>query len=118
MLLHSRLAHPWTIGDLASEVGLSRSAFVDRFSQLLSMPPMAYLTRLRIHLAARALLTSAVSIPTIAGSMAAQGIGDIDMGVKWNLREASANSTLPAFAFSFFASREIVLWLPQHDRQF
>ena len=66
VLLHSRMAHPWTIGDLASEVGLSRSAFVDRFSQLLSMPPMAYLTRLRMHLAARALLTSAVSIPTIA----------------------------------------------------
>jgi AraC-like DNA-binding protein len=63
------MAHAWTIGDLASEVGLSRSAFVGRFSQLLSMPPMAYLTRLRMHLAARALVTSAVSIQTIAAKI-------------------------------------------------
>ena len=56
VLLHGRMAHRWTIGELASEVGVSRSAFVDRFSQLLSMPPMAYLTRLRMHLAARALV--------------------------------------------------------------
>jgi AraC-like DNA-binding protein len=66
VLLHSRMGHPWTIGDLASEVGVSRTAFVDRFSQLLSMPPMTYLTRLRMHLAARALVSSPVSIPTLA----------------------------------------------------
>jgi len=69
VLLHSRMAHPWTIGDLASEVGVSRSAFVDRFSQLLSMPPMTYLTRLRMHFAARALVSSAVSMPTIAAQV-------------------------------------------------
>ncbi|HTB27546.1 MAG TPA: AraC family transcriptional regulator, partial [Steroidobacteraceae bacterium] len=69
VLLHSRMAHSWTIADLACEVGLSRSAFIDRFSQLLSMPPMTYLTRLRMHLAARALVTSAVSMPTIAAQV-------------------------------------------------
>ena len=69
VLLHSRMAHPWTIGDLASEVGMSRSAFIDRFSQLLSMPPMTYLTRLRMHLAARALVSSAVNMPTIAAQV-------------------------------------------------
>lgn len=69
VMLHSRMAHPWTIGDLASNVGLSRSAFIDRFSQLLLMPPMTYLTRVRMHLAARALVTSAVSIPTIAAQV-------------------------------------------------
>jgi AraC-like DNA-binding protein len=69
VLLHGRMAHPWTIGGLASEVGLSRSAFVDRFSKLLSMPPMTYLTRLRMHLAARALVTSAATVPTIAAQV-------------------------------------------------
>jgi AraC-like DNA-binding protein len=69
VLLHSRMAHPWTIGDLAFEVGVSRSAFVDRFSQLLSMPPMTYLTRLRMHLAARALVSTAVSIPALAAQV-------------------------------------------------
>lgn len=69
VLLHGRMGHPWTIGELASSVGLSRSAFVDRFSRLLSTPPMAYFTRLRMHLAARALVTSPVSIPTIAAQV-------------------------------------------------
>jgi len=64
--LHGRIAHSWTIEELASCVGLSRSAFVDRFGRLLSMPPMTYLTRLRMHLAARALVTTAANIPTIA----------------------------------------------------
>ena len=31
-LLHSRVAHPWTIADLADEVGISRSALVERFT--------------------------------------------------------------------------------------
>src|SRR5436189_5577914 len=32
-LLHSRVAHPWTIEDLADQVGISRSALVKRFTQ-------------------------------------------------------------------------------------
>ena len=69
VLLHGRMAHPWTISDLACNVGLSRSAFIDRFSQLLSVPPMTYLTRLRMHLAARALVTSAMNMPAIAAQV-------------------------------------------------
>lgn len=65
----NEIAHPWTISDLACNVGLSRSAFIDRFSQLLSIPPMTYLTRLRMHLAARALVTSAVNMPAIAAQV-------------------------------------------------
>ncbi len=45
-LLHSRIAHPWTIADLADQVGISRSALVERFTRYLSEPPMTYLTRL------------------------------------------------------------------------
>ncbi len=36
-LLHSRVAHPWTIADLADEVGISRSALVERFTRYLSV---------------------------------------------------------------------------------
>lgn len=43
-LLHSRIAHPWTIASLADEVGISRSALVKRFTRYLSEPPMKYLT--------------------------------------------------------------------------
>ena len=54
-LLHSRIAHPWTIAGLADEVGISRSALVQRFIRYLSEPPMTYLTRCRLQLAARSL---------------------------------------------------------------
>ncbi len=44
-LLHGRVAHPWTIADLADEVGISRSALVERFTRYLAEPPMTYLTQ-------------------------------------------------------------------------
>src|SRR5262245_55731396 len=34
-LLHGRVAHPWTIADLAGEVGISRAALVERFRRYL-----------------------------------------------------------------------------------
>ena len=33
--------HPWTIAELAAEVGLSRSSLVERFTRYLAEPPMA-----------------------------------------------------------------------------
>ena len=54
-ILHSRVNHPWTIADLAKQVGVSRSALVERFSRFLSVPPMTYLTQWRLQLAAREL---------------------------------------------------------------
>ena len=54
-LMHSRVAHRWTIADLADAVGISRSALVERFTKYLSEPPMRYLTRWRLQLAARSL---------------------------------------------------------------
>ena len=54
-LLHHRHAHPWTIAELAREVGLSRTVLSERFRHFLGEPPMAYLTRWRLRLGARAL---------------------------------------------------------------
>jgi transcriptional regulator GlxA family with amidase domain len=65
-LLHGRVAHPWTIADLADEVGISRSALVERFSRYLSEPPMAYLTRWRLQLAAESLQKTSRSVADIA----------------------------------------------------
>jgi transcriptional regulator GlxA family with amidase domain len=68
-LLHSRIAHPWTIGSLADEVGISRSAVVQRFRRYLSEPPMAYLTRWRLQLAARSLEKTARGMAEIAAEV-------------------------------------------------
>jgi AraC-like DNA-binding protein len=65
-LLHGRVAHPWTIADLADEVGISRSALVERFSRYLSEPPMTYLTRWRLQLAAESLQKTSRGVADIA----------------------------------------------------
>ena len=65
-LLHGRVAHPWTIADLADEVGISRSTLVERFTRYLSEPPMTYLTRWRVQLAAQSLKKTSRGIAEIA----------------------------------------------------
>jgi AraC-like DNA-binding protein len=51
-LMHAKPAHPWTVDELAGRVGLSRSALAERFTGLVGAPPMQYLTRWRLQLAA------------------------------------------------------------------
>jgi transcriptional regulator GlxA family with amidase domain len=68
-LLHGRVAHPWTIADLADEVGISRSALVERFSRYLSEPPMTYLTRWRLQLAAESLKGTSRGVADIASEI-------------------------------------------------
>jgi len=68
-LLHRRPEHAWTIAELAHEVGLSRSALIERFSRYLSEPPMTYLARWRLQLAARALGSTSHSVAQIAAEV-------------------------------------------------
>src|SRR4029079_16466272 len=68
-LLHSRIAHPWTIAELADEAGISRSALVERFTRYLSEPPMTYLTRWRLQLAARSLENTSRGVADIAAEV-------------------------------------------------
>lgn len=68
-LLHSRADHDWTLADLAKEAGASRSALSERFTRFLSEPPMTYLTRWRLQLAARALTSTSKGVAEIAASV-------------------------------------------------
>ena len=47
--MHKRLEHPWTVASLASEAGMSRSAFAQRFKELMDESPLEYLTRWRMY---------------------------------------------------------------------
>jgi AraC family transcriptional regulator, alkane utilization regulator len=68
-LLHEQPAHGWTVAELARQVGLSRSALGQRFSMLIGMPPMQYLTRWRTSLAATQLRETDVSIIRVANDV-------------------------------------------------
>jgi len=65
-LLHERPAAPWTIEDLSSQVGLSRSALHERFVALIGQPPVQYLTNWRMQLASRLLLEGRSTVATVA----------------------------------------------------
>lgn len=64
-LLHARPNDEWTSESLAREVGLSRSAFAERFSSLVGQPPMQYLALWRMHLAAQRLREGRGSVAQI-----------------------------------------------------
>jgi len=68
-LLHSRIAYPWTIANLAEQVGVSRSTLVERFTRYLSEPPMTYLTRWRLQFAARSLERTSRGVADIAADV-------------------------------------------------
>jgi AraC-like DNA-binding protein len=67
--LHRKVDYPWTIADLASQVGLSRSALAERFIRYLSEPPMTYLTRWRLQLAAFSLVRTSKGVVEIASEV-------------------------------------------------
>jgi AraC-like DNA-binding protein len=68
-LMHSKPARAWTVDELASCVGLSRSALAERFTALIGQPPMQYLTRWRLQLAADLLHSSQRAIAAIAAEV-------------------------------------------------
>jgi transcriptional regulator GlxA family with amidase domain len=64
--LHRRLDRRWTAEELARAVGMSRSAFADRFTRIMGETPMRYLAQQRLQLAAKRLDEPGTAIARIA----------------------------------------------------
>jgi AraC-like DNA-binding protein len=69
VLIHQNLAAPWSVDTLASEVALSRSAFVDRFTSLVGLPPIRYLTVWRMQTARLTLMETRQTMAQLANSV-------------------------------------------------
>ena len=54
-LIHGDPAREWTVAALAAELAMSRSAFAARFTELVGVPAMQYVTDWRMQLARNAL---------------------------------------------------------------
>jgi AraC-like DNA-binding protein/mannose-6-phosphate isomerase-like protein (cupin superfamily) len=65
-LMRKHMDRPWTVPELAREVGMSRTLFVTRFSHLVGHPPMRFLTRLRLSQVAGDLATTNQTLFAIA----------------------------------------------------
>ena len=65
-LLHGMPDHAWSLDELARRAGVSRSALGERFTALVGEPPIRYLVRWRLALAAQALRGGSEPIVRIA----------------------------------------------------
>ncbi len=70
--IHREPERPWQLAELARVGCVSRSVLAARFTQLLGMPPQAYLTQHRMHLAARRLQESALPVVEVARAVGYQ----------------------------------------------
>jgi AraC-like DNA-binding protein len=66
-MLHALPHRPWTVDELAKEVGMSRAVLAKRFVDLVGQSPMQYLAGWRMHLARHLLRESNLDIGEIAG---------------------------------------------------
>jgi AraC-like DNA-binding protein len=64
--IHHNISSPWSADSLAREVSMSRSAFVDRFTTLVGMPPIRYLTLWRLQEAKLSLRETRKTIAQLA----------------------------------------------------
>jgi AraC-like DNA-binding protein len=68
-LIHQDPVRRWTVADLAAAVSMSRSSFALRFRALVGLPPLDYLVRWRIQLAARTLQTTDRTVAAIGADL-------------------------------------------------
>ena len=67
--LHADPSRRWTVEDLAAEATLSRAAFARRFTALLGVAPLAYLTGWRMALARERLRDTDERLAAVAQSL-------------------------------------------------
>jgi AraC-like DNA-binding protein len=66
-MVHAHPGRRWTVTGLAREAAISRSAFAQRFTDLIGETPMRYVANWRMHLARQMLREGTSSIQQVAG---------------------------------------------------
>lgn len=83
-IVHARVADPWTVASLAARVGLSRSAFAARFTELVGEPPLQYLARWRMSRAAELLRDTTDRVNEIAARVGYESVPSFNKAFrKW-----------------------------------
>jgi AraC-like DNA-binding protein len=67
--VHADPTRPWTVGELAGVAALSRSSFARRFTEVVGVPPLEYLTDWRIALAKERLRDTRDGLAAIASTV-------------------------------------------------
>jgi AraC-like DNA-binding protein len=67
--LHDHPDHSWTLPELARTIASSRTVLAERFSQLVGVPPMMYLMRWRLQLAAEQLARGSAKVAAVGAQV-------------------------------------------------
>ena len=67
--IHADPQRAWTVTDLAAEASLARATFARRFTHMLGMPPLAYVTDWRMALAREQLRVGDTGLAAVARSL-------------------------------------------------
>lgn len=103
-LLHQHPCAPWTLDALARKTGMSRSSLVERFKEKIGQPPMQYLARWRIQLAARKLADSTAKVVSVARNIGYESEAAFSRAFKrtvgmspaeWRERQSAGRSVTP-----------------------
>jgi AraC-like DNA-binding protein len=81
-LMHEDARRAWTVAALANAVGMSRSAFAARFTEIMGTPPIDYLAHWRMTLAKDALASSKLPMTEIAEIAGYQSVSAFSTGFK------------------------------------
>lgn len=68
-MMHGDIGRRWTVDEIARAVGMSRTAFSQRFRQHVGAPPLQYLTSWRMTVAGAALKSGEQSLTEVAGAV-------------------------------------------------
>ncbi len=65
-LFHENPQKEYRLEELSSELGISRASFTKKFTKIVGVSPMSYLSKWRLHIACNLLISSQLSIMEIA----------------------------------------------------
>src|SRR5882672_4414233 len=68
-LMHAEPGRAWRLGELAKQVGMSRTSFALRFKESAGVAPLAYLQNLRMRLAEQRLREGTMTVSELAESL-------------------------------------------------
>lgn len=81
-LIHTRPEQPWTVQSLAGQIHMSRSAFAERFRQLVGDSPLQYLTKCRMQKAGRMLRETELGVKEIAAQAGYESVTSFSSAFK------------------------------------
>jgi AraC-like DNA-binding protein len=89
--IHRAPQNPWTVEQLASLSGMSRSAFANGFTRLVGEPPLRYLSRWRMHKAIEMIRENRLTTAEIASRVGYESEAAFSKAFKkWNGRGPGA----------------------------